>query len=245
VSSFFPDGYVPTPQAILEVAEKWFEQRLREVETLVASELASNAEPKSGVEALARALSRPPIPAPLLHKDIVPQTVVRLRNHLFDGKLLTVYYFGGLLDGCHEIRPGFWTTPAADGVLESGTYFPLGKPDRWYDRRLSCPIFFNRAELDALPSLQNPAPPQTPAEPNDPPGPKPGRQTPKDRASKAVLSILNDSAKRPIPGHGRRTELARMVCTDLQNQGQSYQENSVQKMIRGTVTDWEAKNPDK
>ena len=61
MSSFCPNGYVPTLEAILEVAEKWFEQRLREVETLVASELASKAEPKSGVEALARALSQPPI----------------------------------------------------------------------------------------------------------------------------------------------------------------------------------------
>jgi hypothetical protein len=79
---------------------------------------------------------------------------------------------------------------------------------------------------------------------NDPPGRKPGRQSAKDRACEAVLSILND-AKRPLRGHGRKAELARMVRTALLKEGHTYQENTVQGMIRGTVTDWEAKNPDK
>jgi hypothetical protein len=87
-----------------------------------------------------------------------------------------------------------------------------------------------------------------PGQPNpqiDPPGRKPGQPSAKDRACNAALSILSNDAKRPPRGHGRKAELARMVCADLENAGSRYQENTVQRMIRDTVKDWEAKNPDK
>ena len=76
-------------------------------------------------------------------------------------------------------------------------------------------------------------------------GRKPGQPSPKGRACKAVLSILNNDAQRPTPGRGRKAELARMVCTDLKADGQSYQENSVAKMIRETVSGWESQHPGK
>jgi hypothetical protein len=75
----------------------------------------------------------------------------------------------------------------------------------------------------------------------DPPGPKPGQQSAKDLACRAVLSILNDEAHRPPRGHGRLTKLARMVRIDLE--GNTL--NSIEKFIRGTVREWETKNPGK
>jgi hypothetical protein len=79
----------------------------------------------------------------------------------------------------------------------------------------------------------------------DPPGRKPGRMSAKALACRAALAILDDASRRPPPGHGRKAALARMVCNELRNYGPSYQEDTVQKMIRGTVKEWEAANPDK
>jgi hypothetical protein len=87
--------------------------------------------------------------------------------------------------------------------------------------------------------------PQTLAAQNDRPGRKPGQQSAKDRACMAALSILSNDDERPPRGYGRRAELARRVRAQLQSDGQNYQEDSVQKMIRDTVAHWEAENPDK
>ncbi len=78
----------------------------------------------------------------------------------------------------------------------------------------------------------------------DPPGRKPGRRPAKDLVCQAALSILNDGAKRPPPGHGRKAALARMVQALLPD-GLKYQQNTIEKFIRGTVDEWEGKNPDK
>jgi len=100
-----------------------------------AGGVAGAAETKAdnSSEGLARALSQPPlIPHALRHEfqDIVNQTVRRLRSLLHQGEL-TAYYFGGLFgDGRHAVSSGFWATTAADGVMESGTYWPFGKPTR-------------------------------------------------------------------------------------------------------------------
>jgi hypothetical protein len=80
---------------------------------------------------------------------------------------------------------------------------------------------------------------------NDPPGRRPGQNSPKDLACDIVLSILNNEAQRPPKRHGRKTELARMVSAALINGGKPYAVNSVEKFIRGTVNDWEKENPDK
>jgi hypothetical protein len=244
MSDFCPDGYVPSQIAIIEASQKWFSERWAVVQTPNADNSAIEAEPRRGVNALAWALSQPPIPweVQVMIADVVPKTVHRLRNYLFQDKL-KAYYFGGLFEGRHEVHPAIWVTPQGDGVLESGIFFPLGKPDRSYQQPLNVPIFFQRVELDTL--LQKPALPQTPAAQTDPPGRKAGRQSGKGRASRAVLSILNDDTKRPIRSHGWKAELARMVCTVLQSDGDTYEENSVQKMIRDTVKDWEDKNPEK
>jgi hypothetical protein len=235
MSSFCPDGYVPAQDAVRIAAQYWYPDRWAEIEKLAG-----------GVAELARALSRPPISDALT--DIFIQTLHRLRNHLHQG-LLKAYYFGGLFgpsEGRQTLRPDFWATSVADGVLESGKYLPFGRPSQWHEPpRPSCSLFFLEAELDALLSGQKPAHQQTSAAQTDPPGRKPGQQSVKDRACGAGLSILNDDAKRPPRRHGRKAELARMVRADLQKDGQRYEDNSVEKMIRDAVAHWEAKNPDK
>ena len=53
----------------------------------------------------------------------------------------------------------------------------------------------------------------------------------------AALSILSNDDKRPPRGYGRKAELTRRVRAQLQSDVQrGYQENSVEKMIRDTVT---------
>src|SRR5258708_833168 len=197
MSSFCPDGYVPTQDAVTIAAQYWFADKWAEIETLAARNSAIMDETeKGGVAELARALSRPPIPDALRDQcaDIVTQTVHRLRNHLHQGKLLKAYYFGGLFrpsEGRQTLPPEFWATSVADGVLESGKYFPFGRPSHgWHEPpRPSFSLFFLEAELDPLLSGQKPAHQQTSAAQTDPPGRKPGQQSVKDRACGAVLSI--------------------------------------------------------
>ncbi len=75
----------------------------------------------------------------------------RLRNFLHEGKL-KAYYFGH--DGCHSVSREFWATTHADGEMESGTYWPFGKPPRLYESRPNYPLFLLQSELDALLSEQ-------------------------------------------------------------------------------------------
>jgi hypothetical protein len=77
------------------------------------------------------------------------------------------------------------------------------------------------------------------------PGPKPGCATAKSRADDAARAILGNDAERPPKGHGRTTKLARMVQEKLASEGFAYQLNSIEKMIRPAVKEWEQRNPDK
>ena len=77
------------------------------------------------------------------------------------------------------------------------------------------------------------------------PGPKPGDQTAKPRAHDAVRAILSNDAERPLRGHGRTAKLARMVQEKFASEGIHYELNSIEKMIRPAVKEWEERNPDK
>lgn len=166
MSGFCPDGYVPVQEAIEEAARHWFAERFSAVEAAVDTGApASKDEPDNSIEAAVRAFSQTSLPDPLQHEfeDIVRQTVHRLRNVLHQGKQLKAYYFGGLLDNdCQAVLREFWATPAADGLLEAGTYWPFGRPNAWYERPPSYPLFLIRLELDALlnnePSARKPLP---------------------------------------------------------------------------------------
>jgi hypothetical protein len=155
VNAFCPDGYVPTQEAIVRAAQYWLPERFAALERAGAP--PSETKPDNSPEALARALSPPPvIPDALRHEfnDIVNQTVQRLRNLLHQSEL-TAYYFGGPFGGGrHAVPSEFWATTEADGAMESGTYWPFGKPTRWTERRPNYSLFLLQSELDAQLSEQ-------------------------------------------------------------------------------------------
>jgi hypothetical protein len=166
VSDFCPDGYVPTQEAIVRAAQYWFPERFAALERAAVPESQTTlTKPASNFDVAARAFSQPQVPDAWRHafEDIARQTVHRLRNVLYQGKQLKAYYFGGLLDNDRQaVSREFWATPAADGVLEAGTLWPFGRPNAWYERRPSYPLFLIRLELDALlndePSARKPLP---------------------------------------------------------------------------------------
>jgi hypothetical protein len=152
MNEFRPEGYASTREAIGRAAECWFPERLAALEKAVAAELQE--QPDNGVKALARALAQPVVLANALQfefHDIEPQTVNRLRNLLHQGKL-TAHYFEA--NGRHSVVSEFWATEEADGVLESGVYWPFGQPTRWYESRPNHSLFLLKSELDALLSEQ-------------------------------------------------------------------------------------------
>jgi hypothetical protein len=77
------------------------------------------------------------------------------------------------------------------------------------------------------------------------PGPKPGQETIKRRADNAVRAILDDDAKRPPKGRGRMVTLARMIRESFLPEGIHYEQNTIERMIRPAVKEWEKRNPDK
>jgi hypothetical protein len=61
---------------------------------------------------------------------------------------------------------------------------------------------------------------------------------------KVALEIL-EGPNKPNRGRGRLTALARLVSCDSRAKGLKYQQNSIEKIIRGGFQDWERLNPDK
>jgi hypothetical protein len=122
------------------------------VETPAAGGSATEGEPDNSLAAAARAISQLSIPDPSRHEvaDIVIQAVDRLRDLLHQGDQLKAYYFSDLFQGRQAVTREFWATPKADGVLESGNYFPFGRPSTWHERRPVYPLCLLQAELDEL-----------------------------------------------------------------------------------------------
>jgi hypothetical protein len=81
-------------------------------------------------------------------REIENDTVHRLRNLLHQGELNADYFdiYGG-----HTVPRQFWATPQADGVLESGFYWPFGRTSRVYDWQPNCcPLLLRETELQKL-----------------------------------------------------------------------------------------------
>jgi hypothetical protein len=77
------------------------------------------------------------------------------------------------------------------------------------------------------------------------PGPKDGEKSVKDLACEIALQILDDEAQRPNLGYGRLAAVARTVNAELAGRGYQYLDNSIVKMIRPSLRDWETRNPQK
>jgi hypothetical protein len=165
VNGFCPDGYLPAQEAIARAAECWFPERVAAIgegfaalERLVAPQSETKQPSDNSLDALARAFSQSQIPAAWQDdmwrhefKDLWSQTAHRLRNFLHQGTL-KAYYFKD--DGCHNLSREFWATGKADGVIESGTYWPLRAPTHLYEQRPNHSLFVKQSELDTLLSVQ-------------------------------------------------------------------------------------------
>jgi hypothetical protein len=151
VIDFCPDGYLPALKVIAAAAQRWFGQRFSSLENATTSHQEMALE--SHIERPVRIFSQPPIPdgCRQAFEEIKNETVHRLRNFLHEGELRG-YYFGN--DGRHTISPKFWVTAEAEGVLESGVYWPFGRPSRVYDQRPNYPLFLLQSELDTLLSAE-------------------------------------------------------------------------------------------
>jgi hypothetical protein len=147
VSIFCPDGYVPTVEAIGRAAQHWFAEQFAVLETAAASQ--QGTEPDGHIEQAVRAFSQPQVPEVWRH--IAKDTVHRLRNFLHQGKL-SAYYFEN--DGRHVVPRDFWATTHANGVLESGIYWPFGEPSRFYEQRPNSALFVLQSDLHGLLSVE-------------------------------------------------------------------------------------------
>ena len=147
MNDFCPDGYVRSQYAVFTAAKMWFPEQIAALET--ATESQSETKPDNSIQGLRRVFSQPQLPNALQLelRDTLNQTTYRLRNFLHQGGL-NAYYFGD--DGRHSVSRDFWATTQADGVLESGTYWPYGKPPRAYEPRPNYRLFLRQSELDAL-----------------------------------------------------------------------------------------------
>jgi hypothetical protein len=85
-------------------------------------------------------------------REIANETVHRLRDLLHQGELNADYFD---TYGRHSVPREFWATLQADGVLESGLYWPFGQPSRVYERQPNCrPLFLRETELWKLLTAQ-------------------------------------------------------------------------------------------
>lgn len=127
MNPFVPDGYVTWDKAIASAMKYWFAGEIAEASAAAERAMAAQGY---GNAKLAMALSLKG-----RHDEMELtlrfQTVQRLRNHLYQGKLLKAYYPGD--DGrIQHFEPPFWVTAYANRVLESGR------------------LWLRQAELDAL-----------------------------------------------------------------------------------------------
>jgi hypothetical protein len=129
MSDFCPDGYLSSQEATFRAAKFWFPEQMAALET--AATPISQTKADSSLDAAVRAFSQPQVSDVWRRafEEIVNQTVRRLRNFLHQGTL-KAYYFGN--DGSHRVSREFWATANADGVIETGTYWPFGKPTSSY-----------------------------------------------------------------------------------------------------------------
>jgi hypothetical protein len=178
----------------------------------------------------------------------------QILNAIRDGKLSLSWQDPG---------PGSWPTCPHEIAIRIAQAAPatVDRAGRWQGQE----ALFGRADTEHLWGVRPraPEPPQRPdvigaadadlasdAQPPaiggaaNHPGPKAGELSIKGQACASALQILKSHAERPRRGYGRLIGVARMVKKKLPGAG-SYKDDSIGKMIRPTVRDWEVKNPHK
>jgi hypothetical protein len=128
-SSFCPEGYVSTPQAILSAGQFWFPELYEAAVRAASSNADTNGTLGASVESLAQALS-PRFSDAVVYTvgALVVTTVRRLRNCLHQ-RTLDAFYF--TRDGPQKVDENFWPTIEADRILELGTYWPFVGDSLW------------------------------------------------------------------------------------------------------------------
>ena len=138
MSSFVPDGYLPIDEAFARAMKRWFADQISKLEQEVEYDRAKRLEDlpttddpvrraflQAGAHEGARKAAVPKL------EGIKREAEVKFRNLLYAGKLTA--HFSEPVSGIEwTIEAKRWATPATDGVIESGLYFPYGKPDGPY-----------------------------------------------------------------------------------------------------------------
>ena len=157
MSAFCPDGYVPTRDAIAWAAEHWFPKRWAALWEAAAPRSAT--KPKHNIDAAVQVFSQPQIPAAWQDdtwrhefEHVWGETAHRLRNSLHQDAIKAFYFENS---GRYAVSRNFWPSPAANGTLETGIYWPFGQPNTVHEQRPNYPLFFEQSELDALLSEQS------------------------------------------------------------------------------------------
>jgi hypothetical protein len=127
MSEFIPAGYVPSETALLRAVEMWFEPELADLQRKYEASSHSSVSD----DPLRNWFARQSEQSAFLKTHGEPLLIKardRFRQFLFEKKL-TAYYFS-VRHGRQAIEHRFWAAPEADGVIETGQYYPFGKPRR-------------------------------------------------------------------------------------------------------------------
>jgi hypothetical protein len=146
------------------------------------------------------------------------------------------------LTGIDWTTASLWREIILGGDVRSLPHDPIARYEGL--RVLLDEAAFEAWRLDRLAHLSAEQAASEPAGVPAPSGPRPGQQSPKERACKLAEAILNDDAQRPQRVHGWKIKLARLVHARLGPDNANYQVGTIAEHIRPSVRIWEKKHPD-
>lgn len=149
MDEFIPAGYVPIQAAFLKALEHWYRAELKEAEQRYAERMPKpTGDPVSDMIA-----SQGPLQPSSEDMKLAEEARRRFRQLFYDGDLSAIYFGTGLGftgPGEHSIEPGLWATSQGDGIIETGRYFPFGRPTRFAERRPYATVLIRDADLTTL-----------------------------------------------------------------------------------------------
>jgi hypothetical protein len=145
-----PDGYLPITSAVYQALMHWFREKASTSLERIEKELSAADKNYSTTD---------PIPSHLVEiiqqkldldcQEEIDKTRHRLRKALHKGDLIAVY-FSTRYDEPSPIPRRFWPSPEADDVLETGDYFPYGRPKHYWKDRQSEAVLVREEDLRRL-----------------------------------------------------------------------------------------------